>query len=349
MLIQFIEYKAFPRPTPLPPAAAAVPTVQFRDLPLEIRELIWEYALSDSRVFHVKQVVAEPYRHQTASPLDPRPGRILFHKEHRPLVATQVCTEARRVAWRIGCFLFRRPGHDAHPGIWCNPRSDVLYIDRNARNAFPVVVGSAVARDSVSGAGAVTGAATDTSIGTEVESVSGAGPTSGHDTGIGPTISIPGLERMQHLALEWRWFLQDGSLPLSQWSSEAMQAYWAAKTDRLYAYLPALQTLTWVLPVVRHRGGLPWGREPTDLLPRAAHLVELPPATIVPIESGHRPWLQVESELCRTLTAEWQVADKQAKFGESICYPPEIEGRWLLRQDAPMTFDCHSTVRAFTA
>jgi 2EXR family len=289
MLVQFLKYNAPPKPRLGP---------QFMDLPLEIRELIWEYSLTEERVFHIKEIKFWP---ATSAPIG---GRIQFHQEYRPPVVTQVCSESRKVAWRIGCFLFTRPGHYQHPGIWFNPKSDILYIDRNQRNALVT-------------------------------------------EGTVPGVVIPGLDRVENVALEWRWFLQDGSKRLEAWSSEDMQLYWAHKMDKLYAYLPSMKNLRYILPLVRHQGGLPWGREPRTLLHYPIALTELPPEIIVPIESGHKPWVEVEEELAKTLGSAWQCDDKKSKFGERVAYPPEIIGQWLLRKEAPTSFE-YSTVRAFT-
>ncbi len=271
MLVTFLEYRApaWPRPKRKP--------VQFTSLPLEIRDMIWELSLHEERVFHVKAVRYGP----VAPPVHaPYVGSLVFHGsagDFRPPVATRVCSESRRAAWRAGCFLFqssavaaadgtaRRPS----AGMWFNPKSDVLYWDRNQRDALSV--------EAVPG---------------------GAGPFA-RGPGLDPRIA--GLDRVEHVAVEWRWFLQDGSRRLDEYAGDAMRAHWARKTDRLYAHMPALRTMHYVLPQVRHQGGLPWGREPEAVLGSPIRLTDLPPPTVVPMESGHRSWELVRAALAAAL------------------------------------------------
>jgi hypothetical protein len=294
MLIpQFIEYRAAPKPRR---------PVKFMDMPLEIREMIWAFSLHEARVFHIQHFL-HLHRHRNGGDpdanKDTKQNQRDFHTRYRPLPATQVCAESRRVAWRAGCFLLRRSPD--HVGVWFNPKSDILYFDRNHRGT----------------------------------------PGSGYG------VVVPGMERVEHVGLEWRWLLQDGSRPLEDYSSEDMQAYWAAKTDMLYAKMPALRTIHYVLPMIRHQGGLPWGREPASLRDLPIELVDLPEETVVPIESGHKSWGRVREELVKTLSSEWQCRHKEEEFGNRLArFPPNVVGDRLIRVGAPTTF-AHSTIRVF--
>ncbi|KAH7149128.1 hypothetical protein B0J13DRAFT_621022 [Dactylonectria estremocensis] len=106
--------------------------LELRGLPLEIRELIWEFTLPDYRVFHVKAISQQ-------RPTDPDPGirkmYFKFHIGHPPPVCLQVCSEGRNVALRKGFFL---SPHGEHPGYWFSPSKDILYLDRNQRTSFHV-------------------------------------------------------------------------------------------------------------------------------------------------------------------------------------------------------------------
>ena len=302
--IKFYEYKAKrkgpPKPRPL----------QFTDLPPELRDMIWEFSLLESRVFHVKQIrkfLQNPGERVMS-------GRLAFHNPQPPPAATAVCTESRRVAWRTGCVLFQHAATSLrHELQWFNPNCDVLYFDRNQRAAFNNLLG---------------------------------GPGMGSEKPT-PGVVVPGLERVRHLALEWRWFMQDGSKALEAYSSDEMRPFWAAKMDRIYAYMPALRTIHYVLPMIRHQGGLPWGREPSLVKDLPIEFVDLPPRCLVPLESGFKSWEEVRAEFEKTLGSEWQCEDKKAKFGDGLAkYPPEVVGERLIRVGAPTSFE-HSTVRAF--
>src|SRR5262245_34070966 len=103
---------------PVSSPCSSPPRVQFMDLPLEIRNMVWEFALT-SRVCHVEHVhlhYEDAGPHAASGP--PQYGRLKFYTNHPPPVITAVCTESRRTAWRTGCVLFRRPDNDAHPGVW---------------------------------------------------------------------------------------------------------------------------------------------------------------------------------------------------------------------------------------
>ncbi|KAH7148375.1 hypothetical protein EDB81DRAFT_460794 [Dactylonectria macrodidyma] len=102
--------------------------LELTDLPLEIRELIWEFSLPKCRVFHVKSISQQ----RPAVP-DTHTMYCKFHIDHAPPVCLYVCSEARIVALRKGFFL---SPHGQHPGYWFSPEKDILYLDRNQRTWF---------------------------------------------------------------------------------------------------------------------------------------------------------------------------------------------------------------------
>jgi hypothetical protein len=280
---------------------------RFNDLPFEVSELIWEHALPDARIFHVEQIhvhstVERRLNTTTSSPV--YYGHLQFYHTHKPPVITQICTASRKVAWRVGCFLFPYSKITNHPGVWFNPNQDILYVDRNQRSA----------------------------LGTD---------------GINRTLIIAGLDRVQHVGLEWRWFLRDGSKRLEDYSSEEMRSHWVSKTDTLFAYMPSLQVIHYILPMIRHQGGYPWGREPRGFSSLPTETIKLPPDTVIPIESGHKQWYQVKAEFEKAFSSKWICDDKAEKFGDRIEYPPEIVGKWLVRVGAPTTSFEYSTIRLF--
>ncbi|EXF75515.1 hypothetical protein CFIO01_04975 [Colletotrichum fioriniae PJ7] len=84
----------------------------FRRFPSEIRKIIWEMALPDSRVF-------EPYD------IDKAP---MLRKRFRPPAILAVCKESREVANEHGSFAFGW-GNTIGGSAWFNPKKDVVIIE----------------------------------------------------------------------------------------------------------------------------------------------------------------------------------------------------------------------------
>lgn len=95
-------------------------TLNFSDLPIEIRSLIWEATLPPPRIFHVKGTVEFGQK-----------KALTFHKPHPPPIALRISSESRTVALRNGGFFL---AHFDSAGPWFNPKRDILYFDRNQRH-----------------------------------------------------------------------------------------------------------------------------------------------------------------------------------------------------------------------
>lgn len=105
---------------------------RFTDLPLVIRDLIWEAILPPSRVFHVNRCHDNP--EGPCHPLSsPQPQSLRFYTDHPPPVIASVCKESCAVALRRGFFF---SSCNNFPGVWFNPERDILYFNRNLQYLF---------------------------------------------------------------------------------------------------------------------------------------------------------------------------------------------------------------------
>jgi predicted GNAT superfamily acetyltransferase len=85
------------------------------DLPLELREMIWRAALPEARTFNALVYASASLKMQI---LERAPLKMLL---------TQVCFESRRVVKESGYVLaFRDEDRQDDPGLWFNPRKDVI-------------------------------------------------------------------------------------------------------------------------------------------------------------------------------------------------------------------------------
>ncbi|KAI0533216.1 hypothetical protein GGR58DRAFT_487658 [Xylaria digitata] len=85
----------------------------FVDLPLEVREIIWRFALPESRVFNVLVWVSAGLKMQ------------LLNRSELKMPLAHVCFEARRVVRESGYVLaFRDEDEPEDPGVWFHPRRD---------------------------------------------------------------------------------------------------------------------------------------------------------------------------------------------------------------------------------
>ncbi|KAF5005332.1 hypothetical protein FDECE_8228 [Fusarium decemcellulare] len=279
--------------------------LEFNDLPLELRDLIWGFALPDRRVFHVKGVS----RLKPVSDLTKREMRFHFHIRHPPPVGLHVCQESRAVALRKGFFL--SPA-GADPGVWFKPETDILYFDRNQRTTFQ------------------------------------AKPNQ-------PRMTVSGWDRVLNVGIEWRAFFRDTPRPSP---GETTASYWSAVIKPLYAYMPHMQTVNYILPILRHRGGMMWGREPYRAQDYEAILVPLPGRTQIPWEStrnrgGDRAqllndirhvtglsslvvtWKEVKEDIEKGFEEDDEAGESSHGLKGGDRYPPEIIGWWLLRDGIP--------------
>ncbi|KAI0008567.1 hypothetical protein F4779DRAFT_427609 [Xylariaceae sp. FL0662B] len=87
----------------------------FMDLPFELREMVWKYALPESRVFNVLVYTSAELNMQ------------LLGRESLKLPLAHVCFESRRVVQDAGYILaFRDEDEPDDPGVWFNPYRDVI-------------------------------------------------------------------------------------------------------------------------------------------------------------------------------------------------------------------------------
>jgi hypothetical protein len=95
-----------------------------------------------------------------------------------------------------------------------------------------------------------------------------------------PLYRIAGLDRVKHVAVEWRAWFRD--IPALQ-SQESMCARWRHALRSLRLYTPNLETVNFVLPQTRYCGGMGFGREPYGSWKNPCDLIPLP-------EHANIPW-----------------------------------------------------------
>ncbi|KAI1433623.1 hypothetical protein GGR50DRAFT_695865 [Xylaria sp. CBS 124048] len=100
--------------TPGPSPAATTPDgLTFADLPAEIREMIWKFALPGPRVFNALVWASAGLKMQ------------LLNRSELKMHLAHVCFEARRVVRQSGYVLaFRDEDEPDDPGVWFHPRKD---------------------------------------------------------------------------------------------------------------------------------------------------------------------------------------------------------------------------------
>ncbi|KAI1461698.1 hypothetical protein F4805DRAFT_241856 [Annulohypoxylon moriforme] len=87
----------------------------FSDLPAELREMIWEYALPDSRVFYALVYVSAELKMQ------------LLERSSLRMPIAHVCFESRQVVQKAGYILaFRDEDEPDDPGVFFNPHKDII-------------------------------------------------------------------------------------------------------------------------------------------------------------------------------------------------------------------------------
>ncbi|KAI0891781.1 hypothetical protein F4806DRAFT_500767 [Annulohypoxylon nitens] len=98
-----------------PEATAAQAKITFSDLPAEIREMIWEYALPDLRVFNALVYASAGLKMQ------------LLERSSLRMPIAHVCFESRQVVLKAGYRLaFRDEDEPDDPGVFFHPRKDVI-------------------------------------------------------------------------------------------------------------------------------------------------------------------------------------------------------------------------------
>ncbi|RYO97633.1 hypothetical protein DL764_007270 [Monosporascus ibericus] len=85
------------------------------DLPLELREMIWMYALPGPRVFEALVYESAGLKMQ------------LLERRHLKMPLAHVCFESRRIVKEAGYMLaFQDENRPADPGVWFHPQKDVI-------------------------------------------------------------------------------------------------------------------------------------------------------------------------------------------------------------------------------
>ncbi|OPB46139.1 hypothetical protein A0O28_0062600 [Trichoderma guizhouense] len=92
---------------------------------------------------------------------------------------------------------------------------------------------------------------------------------------------ICGWEEVLHVGLEWRAWFRDVPRQTAP-GDEDIRRHWRNVVRRLYFHMPALEGIHYVLPRVRHKGGVTWGREPYKSEQYETQLVPLPKKTEIP-------------------------------------------------------------------
>ncbi|KAI1465656.1 uncharacterized protein F4812DRAFT_105359 [Daldinia caldariorum] len=91
------------------------PAKTFADLPPELRALIWEHALPETRVFNALVYASTGLKMQ------------LLERSRLRMPLAHVCFESRQLVKKAGYVLaFRDEGQPDDPGVWYNPRRDVI-------------------------------------------------------------------------------------------------------------------------------------------------------------------------------------------------------------------------------
>ncbi|KAI1447777.1 hypothetical protein F5Y02DRAFT_415775 [Annulohypoxylon stygium] len=100
---------------PHPEVSTTQAKITFSDLPAEIRVMIWEYALPDSRVFNALVYASAGLKMQ------------LLERSSLRMPIAHVCFESRQVVLKAGYRLaFRDEDEPDDPGVFFHPRKDVI-------------------------------------------------------------------------------------------------------------------------------------------------------------------------------------------------------------------------------
>lgn len=313
-------------------------TTSFRlaHLPPEIRQLIWEATLPERRFFHVsdcKKTFPTNPLHNGSGVWHAEPIEMTFdfYIRHAPPMAARICRESRAIALSHGFFLAAvKSRFNPSPGLWFNPRRDMLYFDRNVR----------------------------------------------HHIKIEPRIYVNGLEKIMNLGIEWRAWFRD--IPRLR-EGETMCPHWQAALKPLLVYCPQIESVSFILPRVRHVGGVTFGREPYSAACYPCNLIPLPDNIRIPWEklpplgpgetlgipglalslnggtSTLTEWKTIRREIesCIELSTESvregdQVSmDRECRtFGKPGRARPSVSGWWLIRLGAPTNYE-QQDVREF--
>ncbi|ROW17740.1 hypothetical protein VPNG_00793 [Cytospora leucostoma] len=97
---------------------------RFSELPKELREMVWEFAVEDGleRVFHAKR------QNRRAKGRNRRYYTMSFWNRPNPPGIVHACQESRAIAKKHLSFI---PTDTTGNGTWWNPKLDIMYIDQN--------------------------------------------------------------------------------------------------------------------------------------------------------------------------------------------------------------------------
>lgn len=188
-----------------------------------------------------------------------------------------------------------------------------------------------------------------------------------------PLVTIEGLERALNIGMGWRAWFRDIPRLLP---GEDMRHHWRAAIAPLFLYAPRVQTINFVLPKVRHGGGVTFGREAYGAANYPCELVPLPETTKLPWDKMPRPgtpgavgvstaslmgsrsylttWKAIRWEMERSLEAGEGDGEelKEDEWGHVLGRRerdvPRVLGWWLLRPGAPTNYE-QQQVREFSS
>ncbi|TQV98703.1 hypothetical protein V2A60_007589 [Cordyceps javanica] len=299
-------------------------------LPPEVRQLIWEATLPDRRVFHVSKLTDAP----RAANTERREQMFSFHIRHAPPAALGVCRESRAIALLRGYFLA--------PATVCTAtrKQPLLLLPPPP----PLSTGPWLnpQRDMLY---------LDRNMRYCLKAKT--------------ALNVRGLDRVLHIGLEWRaWFRDVARRPDGE---DMSHRRWRTAMEPLLLHCPRAESLSFVLPRVRHIGGIPSGREPWRAEHHHCDLAQLPDDVQVPWE--RRPVQVANGALVgypgtalsqlggESLTVEWRVIRRQMETvvgllqgrdrtetddKESFHEPADergkalvVQGWWLVRPEAP--------------
>ncbi|KAI0842971.1 hypothetical protein F5Y06DRAFT_78108 [Hypoxylon sp. FL0890] len=109
-----------PRPAPQedatdPSRASSRPKITFAELPPEVREMIWQYALPEPRIFNALVYASAGLKMQ------------LLERSSLRMPLAHVCFESRQVVRKAGYVLaFRDEDEPDDPGVWFKPYYDII-------------------------------------------------------------------------------------------------------------------------------------------------------------------------------------------------------------------------------
>lgn len=282
------------------------PKTQFTDLPLEIRDLIWESVLPPPRVFEVRRIarllppeVPPPvYRitfsghHATFDPASRQFRCFEFYRKFPPPVATQICRESRAAALRAGYFLLPTSFSSViaqtlvdvrYCMVWFGGPTDFLYFPFPAHHRTM-------------------------------------------EYGWGPrSVPTPCLSLIKNVGVEWVYFFQGTRAPPHKWASSSRTRHWQAHVLPLYEIPAARKQFSIVFPAGRsaNTDGV-LGTEPLESSELEARITSMLPSTSIPLHAGEHPWSEVRQGVEDAIVHPRMMRRPYELFGDGVWYQPEI-------------------------